>query len=205
MYAEVEDDGITFDATTVTAERIKEDADYQGVRVLLKGKLGSAVLSVQIDVGFGDAITSHPQLADFPVLLDAPAPRLRIYPRETVIAEKLEAIVHLGIANSRMKDFFDVAFLARTFEFDGTQLTAAIRATFERRRTPIPTGDPVAFTNDAQKKAQWNGFLKRTGIVGDPPSLAEVVVELRAFLSEPLNTIRINSPIERTWSRGRWH
>jgi polyisoprenoid-binding protein YceI len=117
----VEDDGVTFDASSVTAVRIREDASYEGLRVRFKGQLGSATLAMQVDVGFGDAITPAPVSAAFPVLLDFPAPALRIYPRETVVAEKLEAMVHLGIANSRMKDFFDIDFLARSFEFDGAE------------------------------------------------------------------------------------
>jgi hypothetical protein len=132
----VEDDGVIFDARSVTATRIKEGANYEGVRVQLRGKLGSAVLNLQVDIGFGDAVTPAPVAADFPVLLDSPSPRLRIYPRETVAAEKLEAMVQLGIANSRMKDFFDMRFLAGSFEFDGALLTMAIAATFKRRGTP---------------------------------------------------------------------
>ena len=157
----VEDDGIVFEATSVTAARIKEDADYEGVRVRLTGKLGSARLDLQVDIGFGDAVTPTPKTIDFPVLLGSPAPRLRAYPRETVVAEKFEAMVQLGIANSRMKDFFDLSFLARTFEFDGTVLTKAIVATFARRGTSIPVEEPLAFTKtfaeDPQKKAQWTG------------------------------------------------
>lgn len=109
--ASVEDDGIVFDTKSVHAARIKEDADYEGVRVTMRGMLGTARLDVQVDVGFGDAITPGPIEVDFPTMLAMPAPRVRAYPKETVVAEKLEAMVHLGMANSRMKDFFDLAFL----------------------------------------------------------------------------------------------
>lgn len=112
--------------------------------MLIRGKLGSAVLNVQVDIGLGDAITPAPVVADFPSLLDLPTPRLRIYPRETVVAEKLEAMVQLGIANSRMKDFFYLRFLARSFEFDGGLLTAAIAATFKHRKTSIPADEAGA-------------------------------------------------------------
>jgi len=129
---DVEDDGIVFDRSSVTAARVKEDADYEGVRVQFKGKLGTAVLNLQVDVGFGDAVTPPPVVTAFPVLLESPPPRLKVYPRETVVAEKLEAMVQLGIANTRMKDFFDLDFLGRSFEFDGPVLTHAIRETFKR-------------------------------------------------------------------------
>jgi len=204
----VEDDGIVFEAASVTAMRIKEDAYYEGVRMQLRGKLGSAVLNLQVDIGFGDAVTPGPALADFPVLLTLPSPRLRIYPRETVVSEKLEAMVQLGIANSRMKDFFDLRFLAQTFEFDGNLLTTAIRATFERRGTPIPSKDPVAFTSafseDPRKKAQWAGFLNRIGVADKGLTLPAVVADIRAFLDVPLDAIRTASPLPRTWSARRW-
>src|SRR5260221_14742187 len=124
---------------------------------------GSVILSIQIDVGLGDAITPAPLITEFPWILGQLLPRIRTYPRETVVAEKFEAMVQLGIANSRMKDFFDLRFLARTFEFEGALLTKAISATFTRRATSIPIDEPVAFTEtfteDPQKKAQWTGFL----------------------------------------------
>ncbi|RYG18509.1 nucleotidyl transferase AbiEii/AbiGii toxin family protein [bacterium] len=203
-----EDDGVVFDAASVTATRIKEDASYEGVRVLLRGKIGSAVLNLQIDVGFGDAVTPAPVVAEFPVLLGSPSPRLRVYPRETVVAEKLEAMVQLGIANSRMKDFFDLRFLARSFDFDGHALTGAIAATFERRRTPIPPADPLAFTRtfteDPQKMAQWMGFMNRVGVVEKGLTLPVAVDEIRAFLQEPLEALRGGVSFARRWSAGRW-
>lgn len=205
---EVEDDGMVFDATSVTAARIKEDADYEGVRVHLKGKLGTAVLNVQVDIGFGDAVTPAPVVADFPVLLASPAPRIKVYPRETVVAEKLEAMVQLGIGNSRMKDFFDLDFLARSFDFEGGVLTHAIRATFTRRNTPIPDDDPVAFTptfiEDPQKKAQWTGFLKRSGVGDGSRSLAEAVGSIRSFAGPPMAAARTGTAFPKVWSRAGW-
>jgi predicted nucleotidyltransferase component of viral defense system len=205
----VEDDGVEFDAASITAARIKEDADYEGVRLQLKGKLGTAVLNLQVDIGFGDAVTPPPVVVDFPVLLALPAPRLKVYPRETVVAEKLEAMVQLGIANSRMKDFFDLEFLARSFEFDGRVLTRAIHQTFNRRGTAVPEEDPVAFTKtfteDPQKNAQWAGFVKRSGVVGFAMSLAEVVANIGTFLKEPLHAVRTGTPFGKSWSSGRWH
>ena len=122
--------------------------------------------------------------------------------------KKLEAMVQLGIANSRMKDFFDLQFLARSFEFDGDVLTKAIAATFKRRETAVPDDEPVAFTatftGDAQKKAQWTGFLKRSGVADTKLDLAAVVADIRGFLLEPLEAVRAGAAFAKTWSKGVW-
>lgn len=144
---DVENDGLRFDPKTVKAERIKEDADYEGVRVTLTAFLEKAQIPIQIDIGFGDVIKPGPIEAEYPTLLGLPSPRLLTYPRETVVSEKLEAMVKLGIANSRMKDFHDLHSLSQTFEFGGKALVDAVRATFERRATALPDGGmPLAFT-----------------------------------------------------------
>jgi len=132
---EVEGDGLRFDPKTVKAERIKDDADYEGVRVTFTAFLEKAQIPIQIDISFGDAIRPGPSETEYPTLLDLPSPRLLTYPRETVVSEKLEAMVKLGIANSRMKDFHDLHSLSKTFEFEGRALLDAIRATFGRRGT----------------------------------------------------------------------
>jgi hypothetical protein len=167
----VEEDGVIFDSESVKAARIREDEEYQGVRLTLCGHLGRARLEVQVDVGFGDAITPAAVRAEIPTLLGLPAPFLDTYPRESVVAEKLHVMATLGMANSRMKDFFDVDFLARHFMFDCKMLTAAVHATFERRRTPIPEEPPTAFTttftDDEGKKSQWKAFLRKTGLASD--------------------------------------
>lgn len=139
----------------------REDQEYGGVRVVLLAHVASARVRLQVDVGFGDAIRPPAAVIDFPVLLDFPAPRLRGYPRETVVAEKLEAMVQLGISNSRMKDFFDVALLARVFDFDGELLSRAIRATFERRGTPAPLTTPIALS----AAFQWSRVNEASGPV----------------------------------------
>ena len=184
----VDDDGIAFDPKTVRAARMKEDADYEGVRVTMRGMLGTARLDVQIDIGFGDAITPGPIEVDFPTMLAMPAPRVRAYPKETVVAEKLEAMVHLGMANSRMKDFFDLAFLARTFAFDGPTLAKAIAATFERRKTALPAELPIGLTaefyGDDAKRKQWKAFSSRIGV--KDASLENVVKVLAGFLGPVL-------------------
>ena len=146
--------------------------------------LGGARCHVQWDVGFGDAVTPGPQDMDYPVMLDEfPPPRLRVYPRETVFAEKLEAIATLGIANSRMKDYFDLLALLREQAMAPATLAEAIRATFQRRGTAPPEGVPFgltdAFATDAQKQSQWAAFLRRNRLAA--PALDAVVAELRAF------------------------
>ena len=182
----VEDDGLVFDATSVVAVRIKEDADYEGVRVTLDAKLGTAKVGVQIDIGFGDAVTPSAVEVAYPSLLDLPRPSLRAYPRETVVAEKLQAMVHLGLLNSRMKDFFDLWVLATHFEFDGELLVRAVKATFERRGTPLPTEPPVAitstFSGDGSKQKQWTAFLRRSGVGSSDLTLTTVVDGLAEFL-----------------------
>lgn len=182
---DVEDDGLVFDRD-VRASRIKEDADYEGVRLQLVAHLGSAKIPVQIDIGFGDAVTPAPRLTEFPTMLDAAAPKLRAYSMETVIAEKLHAMVALDIANSRMKDFFDLWLLSQRFDFDGELLARAVRATFERRNTELPAEPPIALTTDFAdapgKSAQWLGFVKKTRPVDAPASLEAVIEALKPFL-----------------------
>ena len=181
----VEDDGMTFDASSVTAAPIRDEHVYAGIRLRMVAKLGNAQLNLQVDVGFGDVVTPCARSEAYPTLLDQPAPQLRVYSRESVVAEKLEAMVSLGMANSRMKDFYDAWVLLERFEMDDAVLTAAIRATFERRRTPIPTTAPLAltaeFAGDPNKQRQWTGFLQRSGLPQTHELLA-VVSALRARL-----------------------
>jgi predicted nucleotidyltransferase component of viral defense system len=128
------EDGLNFPIEAVAAEKIKGDEEYEGVRVRLQARLENARIPLQVDIGFGDALTTRPGVVDYPTLLPMPAPQIQAYPMEAVIAEKLEAMVHLGMLNSRMKDFFDVWFLARTFPFEAAALADSIQATFERPR-----------------------------------------------------------------------
>jgi predicted nucleotidyltransferase component of viral defense system len=185
----VEDDGVSFDAATLEVGPIREDQAYGGIRVVVVVHLASSKTRVQIDVGFGDVITPEPVLVDLPVLLDFPAPRMRAYPRETVVAEKLEAMVQLGIANSRMKDFHDVATISRLFEFDGDLLVRALRATFARRKTPLPIGVPTAltdaFADDPAKNAQWATFSRKLD-AGEKTDLRGVLDTVARFALRPL-------------------
>lgn len=183
-------DGLEFDAASVRASESRLNKNYGGVRVALRATLAGARLDLQIDIGFGDVVTPPVNEAvDYPTLLaDMPAPRLRVYPRETVFAEKLEAIASLGINNSRMKDYFDLLALARENAMDDEALVRAIAATFARRRTSLPTGMPMGlsehFAANGDKPKQWRAFLTRNRL--DAPSLDEVVAELAAFSHTPL-------------------
>lgn len=161
-----EEDGLAFQALSVRVEEIREEDVYGGMRVTLQARLGKVRIPLQVDIGFGDAVTLEATKAKFPSLLGFDAPVLRMYPRETVVAEKFETLVTLGIANSRMKDYYDIWALARDFEFDGETLTAAIRATFQRRRTALPADIPLGlsdeFAADTGKQTQWRAFVRRS-------------------------------------------
>lgn len=204
----VQDDGMTFNSETIQAAQIKEEDEYQGIRLRIECRMENARLALQIDIGFGDAITPYAQSATYPTLLEFPAPLLTVYPRETVVAEKFQAMVALGIANSRMKDFYDIWTLARQFEFDGTALSAAIRATFDRRQTQLPATPPLAltadFAGDTAKATQWTAFLKKGKLVDQPPSFTEVVALLQKFLMPPATAITGNSQWEYVWVPQEW-
>lgn len=141
---------------------------------------------MQVDVGFGDSTVPEPQLTELPTLLDYPAPKLRAYARESSIAEKLHAMVDLGLANTRMKDFYDIWFLATDYEFDGPLLVDAVAATFARRQTVPPAVEPVAFSEgfaaDAAKLNQWAAFLRRARLRKLAPPFRDVISALRGFL-----------------------
>jgi hypothetical protein len=203
---EVPDDGLAFEPASLSVAPIREEQEYGGLRASFLARLGKARVHLQVDVGFGDAITPEAAWTEFPVLLDQPAPRLKVYPRETVVAEKLEAIVQLDIENSRMKDFYDLMLLSRSFAFDGPLLVRAIRATFERRKTPLPTQLPIGlrpeFASNAMKQEQWAGFVRKSGAAnaGDLPSAVEAVSD---FLGRPLlDAAAHDSAWEAQWPAG---
>jgi len=200
-----EDDGVVFDASSLEVGPIRENQEYGGVRVTLSAHIAEAKVRVQVDVGFGDTITPEAIEIDFPALLSFPAPRLRAYPRETVIAEKLDAMVQLGLANSRMKDFYDLKVLSELFDFDGELLVKAIRATFTRRNTPIPNEAPVAlspqFVGDSGKAKQWSAFASKSG-AGSVGDFAMVMEHVGRFVTEPLRQARTSAPWKATWPKG---
>lgn len=207
----VEDDGLVFDPSTVKAQRIREDEDYEGVRVTFLGLLDRAKIPIQIDIGFGDIITPAPEKVAFPTLLDSPQPVLLTYPRETVVAEKFEAMVKLGITNSRMKDFYDLRALAELFSFEGGVLLEAIQRTFERRKTPLPTAKqpPFIFTpsffEDETKNRQWNAFVTKNRLNFGPITLRQIVSDIKRFLWPLLTADPARSPERLTWpANGPW-
>ncbi len=202
----VEPDGLEFDEHAISIAEIREAQNYPGKRIKLPARLGNTRLNLQIDVGFGDAVTPEPAELDYPALLNLPAPRIRAYPREAVIAEKLQALVAFDMALSRMKDFYDMWMLSKHFPFDGTSLSAAIGVTFARRDTALPQGVPTALTDefaaDGTKQTQWAAFLRRNVLTDAPADLRNVVQDLRAFLLEPLHAAGQERPFSKFWKPG---
>lgn len=200
----VADDGLSFDAGSVKAESARDEEEYAGVRITLVATLAGAKLPIQIDIGFGDAVTPGARDIDYPSLLDFPSAALKAYPPETVVAEKLEALVSLGMRNSRMKDFFDLWVIARTFAFEGATLRQAVATTFERRQTPRPEETPLAltgaFANDAGKQAQWRAFLNRTTLALAPEPLPELVASIATFALPLLNASEV--VVGQRWAPG---
>ncbi|MGD9141116.1 MAG: nucleotidyl transferase AbiEii/AbiGii toxin family protein [bacterium] len=205
---EVEPDGLEFDPETARAERIAEDADYEGVRVHFQGSLGSARISMQFDVGFGDVVVPRPRRIEYPTIIGMPVPVLTGYSRESTIAEKFEAMVKLGPLNSRMKDFFDIWLLSRMFEFAGQTLTSAISSTFKTRNTDISQYSSVfspEFRADKSKATQWEAFLRRTAIEDAPSQFSAVVDQISVFLAPPAEALANGIGFKRTWrSPGPW-
>lgn len=186
LQTSVEPDGLEWPLDEVRGQVMREDAEYEGARLTMLALLGRARISVQIDFGFGDAITPSTVEVAYPTLLSSSsAPRLRTYPRETVVDEKFQALVALGMANTRMKDFFDLWTLSQHFDFDGPVLRSAIEATFAHRNTRVPTEIPVAltsqFTGDTAKLAAWRAFGRRNRI-DELPDLPRVTLCIERFL-----------------------
>jgi type I restriction enzyme S subunit len=204
--APVADDGITFDIGTFSARQIREEAEYNGLRVQFQARLGVARIPMQVDIGFGNAIEPPPTEADYPSLVDLPLPRIRAYPQEAVVAEKLHAMVVLGERNSRYKDFYDLYVFARQFPFDGERLTTAIAATFERRRTTIELALPAAvaprFYADGERAARWRAYLARNSLPGAPADWVAVGELLHAFLSPPWRALADGRGFSDKWSPG---
>ena len=200
----VDPDGLTFNAKTVKGERIKEDADYEGIRITMTAQLGRTRLPIQIDIGFADVVTPAPEAVEYPVLLDHPAPRLYGYPPETVIAEKFQAMTTLGTANSRMKDFHDVWMLAGNFEFDGRTLQSALERTFHARRTDLPDDSHVIFSEEfaEAKSAQWKTFTRRIKSTRDI-EMEQVVQQIRKFLLPVVMASRQGVLFKKKWD-GIW-
>lgn len=206
LAADVEPDGMVFDTDSIQAERIAEDADYEGIRVRFRGALDTARVSMQVDIGFSDIIYPNPEQAVLPAMLGFPAPIVLCYSRESAIAEKFEAMVKLGDLNSRMKDFYDIWLLARQFDFDGVILAEAIRLTFDRRKTPIPSAF-AAFDKSfaAGKQMQWAAFCRRLQQEHIPELFGDVVSVAEAFLSPIVASLAQGHPAPVRWTApGPW-
>lgn len=198
-------DGMIFEQEQVRGQRIKEGAQYEGVRLRFLGQLGKARIHMQVDVGFADIVTPHPITVDYPTILKMPAPQLRGYPREAVVAEKVHAMVVLGTLNSRMKDFYDVWLLAHHFDFEGITLQEAIRQTFSQRKTAIPQKLPVAFSDQfaRDKQSQWQAFLRRTRLDLDFKEFDKIINDCKIFLFALLNACATNKQFDKRWQAGK--
>lgn len=200
---------MTFAVETLRSEPIRDATGYGGLRIAFEAWLGEVRVRMQLDVGFGNAIEPGAVEADYPVLLDAPAPRIRAYPPEAVVAEKLHAMVLLAERNSRMKDFYDVYVLATRFAFDGERLARAIAATFRRRDTEIGGDPPVAlqatFYASADRARQWQAYLRRNALPGAPTDLNVVGDLLVRFLLAPWTALAAQEPFSDRWPpEGPW-
>lgn len=187
------EDGMQFDVDSIHGEVIRKQAGYGGVRIDIGASLDGAQLALQVDVGFGDVVTPAAVQVTYPVLLDdQPAPQLRAYPKYTVCAEKLQALCALGMANTRLKDYFDLWLLLGEGTLDSSQLARAVAATFERRRTVLPgdwpSGLTDAFASDSGKRRQWQAFLRKNRL--EAPELADVIRDIRVALEQPLAIAR---------------
>lgn len=202
-------DGIQFLPETVRAAPIREDNLYDGIRVTLLAILHQARIPLQIDIGFGDAVTPKPDWIEFPTILDDPAPQLLAYPKYTMVAEKLETMVRLGMVNSRMKDFYDVWLVSHFFEFDGATLCDALRNTFSRRSTPFPADLPISFSpefrNDTQKNNQWQAFVRKSKPEYRTDNLDTVIQKITAFLLPVIEVARTDKSFSKFWTpKGPW-
>jgi predicted nucleotidyltransferase component of viral defense system len=201
-------DGVIFDPDTIRAEVIREGANYQGIRVSVVASLGKVRNKIQLDIGFHDVVTPDPLTIDYPVLLDDPAPTLPVYSLESVIAKKFEAMVSLGLINSRMKDFYDIYLLATSHDFSGLIIVQAVSQTFRRRRTELPDQLSVLmaeFAQDSQRQRMWRGFLQ--GVAGNPVGFDSVMEVLQTFLGPVYNTVRSQTTFFSDWDHHTlsWH
>ncbi len=203
-------DGIIFYPDSVKGIVIREDAVYEGVRINIQFSLNNAKDVLQIDIGTGDIVVPAPDMVKIISLLDFPPVNLRAYPKETVIAEKLEAMISLGISNSRMKDFYDLWILSKSFQFDGKLLSHAIAATFQRRQTKIPALPPLALTpefwQESAKQTQWRAFIRRLKIDETSHELKLIIADLSVFILPLLTAISTKQNFSKVWDAvNKWH
>lgn len=201
-------DGLVFDTSQMRADTLRADADYSGVSLRFDALLGRARLPIMVDIGYGDVITPAPAELDFPALLDMPGAKLKAYPPQTVIAEKLEAMTSLGLANSRVKDLYDLWAIAQTFDFEGSLLVDAVKATFARRGTALNRAMPAmltsAYTEDASRQQLWRAFLQaRTEIAAAPADLIVIAREVELFVAPVLMAASRGSLVEKWNAKNR--
>jgi hypothetical protein len=203
---ECENDGLCFDIDSVSGTKIRLAADYDGVRVRCAAYLGNARVVLQIDIGFGDVITPRALHIEYPTLLGFTAARLLGYPPETCIAEKFQALVALDMANTRLKDFLDIWTLSQGLHFNGAVLAEAVTATFQRRRTPLPTAIPIALTaafhSHPEKQAQWQAYLRKGRVRGQVPALHNVAYQMGTFLMPVVEAVNARAPFDQLWPPG---
>ncbi|MEW6669317.1 MAG: nucleotidyl transferase AbiEii/AbiGii toxin family protein [Thermodesulfobacteriota bacterium] len=202
-------DGLVFDADSLTAEQIRDGGEYQGLRIRFEARLGESHIPLQIDIGFGNAIEPPPQESEYPTFFSDPPPRIRTYPPEAVVSEKLHAVVLLGERNSRYKDFYDLCVIGRQFSFAGARLARAVQATFDRRRTPIGAPLPAAlnplFYADVNRAGQWRAYVTRNVLPGAPEDFALVGGMVQGFLSPLWDALARSEAFTLQWPRsGPW-
>ena len=201
------EDGVIFDAETIRIQEIQRGRPEGGLRARIQGHLGNIRLALQVDIGFGDIITPAREQEDYPTLLDLPTPRIWTYPRETLVAEKFEAMVSLGVDNSRVTDLWDIALVARRFAFDGETLQTAVAATFRQRHTSLgdewPEALLPAYYEDTLRTERWRSLDRQIGMSPDGPAqLADVGEELRRFLGPVCDSLNANRPFVQIWPAG---
>jgi len=202
-------DGLVFDPKTVQGQKIKEDADYEGVRIKFRGFLERSRITMQIDVGFGDVIYPKPRIFDYPVILDFPKPHLKGYTTESMVSEKFEAMIKLGLLNSRMKDFYDIWLLMHQFNFNGSKLAEALKRTFEHRKTSLPQDKSLfaeeIYDEKSDRQTLWKTFLKKSDIKNTPEKLHTIAKKIEEFIIKPLDAVRKNHEFYGEWNApGPW-
>lgn len=204
---DIQDDGLIFDPDSVIGTKIKEGAEYEGVRIKFKGFLGKSKISMQIDIGFGDVISPKPQPINYPTILNFPNPKLKGYSLESIIAEKFESMVKIGAINSRMKDFYDIWLISRQFDFKGEILKKALKQTFTHRKTELPKTSKL-FTEEfydegSDKQTMWKSFLTKNQINSAPEKLVSTVKTISDFLTKPVQAINNNQEFNYIWNTGK--
>lgn len=196
------DDGIKFNSSSITTERIKEDADYEGIRLKIEATLGQARKRLQMDIGFGDIIIPEAKVIEFPTLLEENPPRVKVYSIESIISEKFEAMIKLAMANSRMKDFYDIYYLSLSHNFQGNRLKKAVETTFQKRKTPIPDNPlvfQVEFYENKERQKQWIAFLRKLRLHDINQEFSEIMKRIINFLEPVVISIRGRTRINKSW------